>query len=124
MAGGYIEILSADDTFEFKPAENTVLNLRIIDDDTEKRFRKECTRKNWERHTRVEDFDSHEFIAKCIDYGIVSWKGVRRKGVEQDCTRENKLLLPEWLKLEVQKACLGKQGGAMAAEEAAEEKKG
>jgi len=111
----YIEIVT--DTFDWNPeGTKTTFKLRIVDDATEKKFRRESQPKaKWVRGRQVDNFDQHAFVNKCLDYAIVEWSGVRHKGVEFPCTTANKLFLPETVKTEIIRLCLGKQAGELVA---------
>lgn len=119
----YIEIVQAEDTFAHTvpladgTLSKTVLTLRIVDDATEKKLRKAATGKaQWDRGQRFEPFDAHKFINSVIDYAIVGWDGVRAKGADLPCTPEIKLLLPERVKTDVIRLCLGKDASERSAD--------
>lgn len=119
MSGSFIQVATADQTFPFNPTPDVEIILRIVDDDTEKAFRKKATKQDFQKHQRAETFDVHEFIARCLDHAIVSWRGIVKAGTTEPlpCDRAHKLLLPEWLKLEIQKLTVGKEGGDLVAEQ-------
>jgi hypothetical protein len=120
----FIEIVTPDQTFEHvitRDAAGTVaagLTLRVIDEERERAIRRANTGKaRFERGQRFEPFDAAGFIADVIDYAITAWTGVRSQGRDLPCTREFKLLLPEAIKTDVIRLCLGKEAGETVADE-------
>jgi hypothetical protein len=122
--GDYVEIVDAGETFDYTPAPNTTFKLRIVPDDVEKRLRKAATSHEWDKGQRVQSFDGHKFAGEILAYAIISWSGVRkvrivdgeRKHEDLERTKENILLLPESLKSDITRLCLGKEAAAALAE--------
>ena len=122
---GYVEIVDAGETFPFTPAPNTTFQLRVVPDDVEKKIRAKATKRDWDKGQRVMDFDTHQFAAQILDFSIVGWEGVKkvrlvngeRTSEDLACTPANKLLLPEALKAEITRLCLGKEAAAAIAED-------
>ncbi len=110
----FIEVQAPDTTFTHTPeGTQSTFELRIVPDDVEKEARKQATRKEWDKGQRTESFDVHAFLARILDYAIVDWTGIKVRdanGVsELPCTKANKLLLPEKVKSEINRLCLGKE---------------
>ena len=126
----FIEIVRPEETFEHvvladdgKTPTQTCLTLRIVDDSVEKEIRRKATGKpTFERGQRVENFDGHKFLAGVLDHAIVTWRGVRHRGQELPCELTYKLLLPERVKTDIVRLCLGKEASE-AREAAGDEKK-
>ena len=113
----YVEIHTESDSFRWSPKGPdgeplpAEFELRILPDDKEKEFRRKNTKYGFEQHQRVSNFDIHGFLGDCLDYCVLSMKGVRAKGAESDLalTRKNLLLLPEAWKGDINRLCVSKE---------------
>lgn len=95
---------------------DTIFHLRLVPDDLQKVWKEQVTTRKWEHNRRTEDINWDPFTDECLDYAIVKWEGVRHPRTQQDlpCTREYKLLLPERIKAEIARLCVGKELGSVA----------
>lgn len=100
---------------------NSVFNLRVIPKEVENRLRKKHNRFEFVRGARVDDFQSADFVADVIDYAVQGWSGVTTNGREIPCTKETKVRLPEPIKAEIVRLCLGRELGMALAALRAEE---
>jgi hypothetical protein len=113
----YVEIHTEADTFPWSPKNVNgdplpcEFELRILPDEQEKKFRRANTKTGFEQHQRVTNFDVHGFLGDCLEYCVVSMKGVRAKGgiADLERTKKNLLLLPEAWKSEINRLCVGKE---------------
>lgn len=129
VAGNYITV-AEDPTFEFrftdpdtrKQAES-VFVLREVPDDVESVIRQRHTTHEYHRGRKQEDLDAEKYSADILDYAIVEWREVRGiKGGQPfalECNAANKVRLPEKVKSEIIRVCLGKEAGTLMAKEAA-----
>lgn len=114
MAGQFIEIVEEEDIVTFKPeGTDTQFKLRIVPDSLKRQWEKDHTAKKWTRRGREEEFNWGPFADQCLQYSIVSWSGVRRRGVEVPCSSETKLKLPESIKAEIIRLAVGKELGEL-----------
>lgn len=95
---------------------DTEFELRLIPDDTNTIFRKRHTRTEWKNGQRREEVNGDGYGDDLIDYAIVGWQGmyaVNREGQRSEipCERKYKVMLPEKIKAEVIRLCLGKELG-------------
>jgi hypothetical protein len=129
----YITILDERATFDWSPrdpdnpssAYGTVFTLQQVPDDIQENLRKPFTKTEWRRGQRIIDVDQNGYIDACLKYAIVGWTGMykvdpkTRTRAEIPCTDAYKLLLPEWVKAEIIRMCIGKEAGLrMDSEEA------
>ena len=123
----FIAIIPEDEVFDWSYTEpdtgrvydDTVLQLRQLPMKERRRLEKKHTTRKRIRGTMQSDLDAEAFSADILDHCIVGWSGVclskrgkdgRRERVEIPCTRENKLLLPEQMKIEIGRICIGRSG--------------
>lgn len=99
----------------------TVFQLRLIPDETNKAFRKRHITVSWKNGQRREDLDGDGYGDDLIDYAIVDWTDLYAARKNKDgqterfavgCERRYKVGLPEKLKGEIIRLCLGKELGA------------
>lgn len=100
-----------------KQVFDSKFKLRVVTSSLQRELRRKYTKHEFVRGTRQENFDWAKFNDDCIDFAVVEWTEVKRKGVDIPCTRENKLLLPEMVKAEIIRLCLGKELGEIVAGE-------
>ena len=115
---GVLTILQPSETFEhaIEGADEAVLTLRVPGEAQVDALRKRHRTTKFVHGARTEDFDAFAFAADVLDVSIVNWRGVCAQGGEPlPCTRETKGLLPERVKAEVVRLCLGKEAGLEAA---------
>lgn len=123
-SGSFITIIeNPRDTFRWHYSDpdtgqrfDTEFELRLIPDDTNTVFRKRHTRTEWKNGQRREEVNGDGYGDDLIDYAIVGWQGmyaVNREGQKSEipCERRYKVMLPEKLKAEVIRLCLGKELG-------------
>lgn len=131
----FIQILDdSQPTFPWKytdPDTNdtaeTVFYLRQMPEDMEKQIRARHTKDRWKRGVRTEDFDTRAYGIDCLNYCIVSWEKlfviktdrtgnvVSRKEAERDLALIK--ALPEKLKAEIIRVCVGKEVGGEFSDE-------
>ncbi len=92
----------------------TVFSLRVIPDKRNKQIRREHTKTKWKNGQKVEDIDWDAVASAQIDEAVVAWdtlKGRKSDGtvVDLPCTLEFKRRLPERLKGEIIRICIGKE---------------
>ena len=90
---------------------DSVFHLRVAPDEIQKVWRKKYTTREFNRGQRVENVDWVKYNQDALDYCIVGWEGVRAKGTDLPCEREWKLRLPEMIKAEIIRLCVGKELG-------------
>lgn len=138
MAQQFIEIADNDvvTPWQFKNPETGVtfastFLLRVVPSDEQRRLRKRHTKYEFVRGARQENFDWAAFSDDCLDYAVVDWREVKQRGQDLPCERFYKLLLPEAVKQEITRLCLGKElgqvqgsdeGGEIAADEEGEQR--
>lgn len=120
--GSMIEIVDDDDVREYqfqhpdtKVLYNSWFTLSVVPPSEQRRLRKKHTTFENTRSGRVENFDWQGFTDDCLDFAIKAWRGVCTKGVELLCARENKLRLPEIVRAELARLCIGKELGEIRA---------
>lgn len=120
--GNLIEIVRPEETHKWKFVDpstkqqyDSEFELRVVGKELERSLRKKHTRVEFNRHGRNEVVDTGEFVDDVIDYAIVNWSGVRHQGRELPCTKEFKIMLPEIVRAEVIRLCLGKELGEILA---------
>jgi hypothetical protein len=94
---------------------DSVFDIRVVPNDTQKRYRQEATTYEQTRRGREERFDWQGFVEKCLDYCIVNWTGVRHEGKELPCESVYKNMLPEIVKSEIVRLCVGRELGEIQA---------
>ena len=117
----FIEIVEDGDVrdWQYTNPENgqkfdSVFQLRIAPDDVQKIWKRKYTTKEFNRGVRNEVVDWVKYNQDALDYCIVGWEGVKREGVDLPCEREWKLRLPEMVKAEIIRLCIGKELGEIA----------
>jgi hypothetical protein len=127
----FIQIVEPADVFPFTPVHpdtneplGSTLYCRVVDDDTQEGFRRKRTTIDWRRGQRQELLDNAAFVEDCLDYAITGWTGVYKTRIGADgktldrveipCERRWKALLPEFVKVEVVRRCVGKEVGLRA----------
>lgn len=118
----FIEIASEDDLIPWqfvhpdtKERWDSVLHIRIVPNDLQRRLKDRFTKPDFRRGQKYEDFNWPLFMDECLDYAIVRWEGVKRKGEDLPCEREWKLRLPELVKAELIRLCIGRELGEIQA---------
>jgi len=124
--GRLIQIAHDDETREWQATDpdtretyESYYTLRVIPQSVQREIRRKHTTASFVKGVRVESLDGGKFTDDCLDYAIVSWRGVtgrnRSTGAITDlpCTREYKLAQPEWIKAEIIRMCLGRELGQM-----------
>ena len=118
-----LTILQPDETFtrRVEGAADAVLTLRVPGDPQVDVFRKRNRSTKWVNGQHVEEFDAFAFAADIVDASIVCWVGVVAQGGQAlPCERATKLMLPEKVKAEVVRLCLGKEAGLEGGDSAGE----
>lgn len=105
---------------ETNEAFDSVFTLRVVPSAKQRELRRLHTKHLFIRGSRQEDFDWAKFNDDCIDFAIVDWRDVKRRGADVPCTRETKLQLPEMVKIEIIRLCLGRELGREAVDDADE----
>jgi hypothetical protein len=104
----FIEIVEEQETFEHAVGGSTLV-LRRFDSEVYRDIEKRHTKrhKNLRQGGWIEEQDSYAINADLLDYMVVDWKDVRSPSTKEDvpCTRENKLKLPNSVKIEILDAC-------------------
>lgn len=103
-------------TWQFKHPEtgkvfDSVFKLRIVPSDLQRVLRRKYTKFEFVRGQRVENLDWAAFMDDCLDHAIVGWSHVKTNDVDVPCERRFKLLLPEAVKQEIIRLCVGKELG-------------
>lgn len=134
-AGQYLTIIEDGDTFPFTWAGflHTHFTLRLVPDSLHKVIRRKHTTTKWERNQRVELVDWTAVAEDCLAHAVVRIDGLRRRvqrttgapavgdGTEAiqwdslDPARRGTYLalLPETLKAEIMRICVGKEAGEL-----------
>ena len=130
VTAGYLTIVDSNDvfphTFEAFPA--TKFSLRVVDDDTYDRIRKQNTTRKLERGVMNDVTDWKTTTEQLMDHAIVDVDDLRIiRGGERKLVKLSALeraeqlkfkgLLPEAVKQEITRLCIGKEMGQEAAEE-------
>src|SRR5262249_49097798 len=108
----FVSIVEDDRPFDWSPVDEesgetyeSVFQLRIVDDDTDKVIRKRHTRQVFDKKLRrtVDQLELAGYLADVIDFAIVGWTKVKnaRTGDELACTAALKTRLPEKWKAEI-----------------------
>ena len=104
----FIEIVEEQETFEYAAGDSTLV-LRRFDSEVYRDIEKRHTRrqKNLRQGGWIEEQDTYAINADLLDYMVVDWKDVKSPTTGDDvpCTRENKLKLPNSVKVAVLEAC-------------------
>jgi len=104
----FIEIVEEQETFEHPVGDSTLI-LRRFDSEVYRDIEKRHTKrqKNLRQGGWIEEQDSYAINADLLDYMVVDWRYVRSPVLNEDvpCTRENKLKLPNSIKIEILDAC-------------------
>ena len=96
---------------------DTVLQLRQLPPAERRKLEQRHTKTKCVRGIRRDNLDPDAFSADALDYVIVAWKGVKgvrigkdgqRDRFDLDCNRENKLALPEMMKIEISRICVAR----------------
>jgi len=96
-----VQLVSADESFEFQIGDSIFTLARIPADETTRMLRKHTKR----RPGGQEEVDSLTFNRAYRDRAIKDWKGVLGAGNEEvPCTSEMKMLLPDDVWREIQQA--------------------
>lgn len=93
---------------------DTVFYLRQIPDETNKVFRKRHTTNEWKNGVQRTTTDGDAYGDDLIDFAIVDWDGLYAldadgERVKVPCDRKYKVNLPEKVKGEIIRLCLGKE---------------
>lgn len=114
----FIEIVDDSEEFEFvfvdpatKQPTDAAMMLRVLSPDQKDEFERAATKYEFIKGSRHSVFDAAVYVGLCLDAAIRSWRGIVRKGEPVDCTRDNKLRLPEPVKQEVMRLCVGREVG-------------
>jgi hypothetical protein len=112
--GRLIRITESDEQVEEWQAEHPIsrekfdcwLTLRVVPREKRQQFVRETTETVWRQGVPLPEANNSAYAEKCIDYAIVSWRGVAGKnGSDLPCTPEHKLRLPDWLQASVMRMC-------------------
>jgi len=96
-----VQLVSADESFDFQIGDSTFTLARIPADETTRMLRKHTKR----RPGGTEEVDSLTFNRAYRDRAIKGWSGVTNgHGEEVPCTVEAKMLLPDDAWREIQQA--------------------
>jgi hypothetical protein len=131
-------VTDTDDVFPYRPKDDagneygSTLYLRIVPEEVQEALRKKHTRMKKRRGGAVPEVDIQAAADDEIDYAITSWgsiNGVRlvegRKEVfPLECTRQNKLKLPERIKTDVYRMCSNRELGDALTEDDGDEGEG
>jgi hypothetical protein len=126
----YVQIVDPNETFTWRPTDErtgeelqTTFTLRIVPEEVQDRLRRQFTTPDtWKRGRRIPgDLQLGKFTDACLDYAIVDWSqlyAVKRNGDgeiverrEVPCTSDAKRALPEWIRAEIVRLCVGKEAG-------------
>lgn len=118
IKGNFIELVEDEDVLPWRFTDPTTkityaseFQLRVVPNSLKRLWEKEHTDTSYTRRGKQEDFNWGPWVDQCLDYAIVGWDGVRRRGQELPCTPENKLKLPEIIRAEIVRLCVGKELG-------------
>jgi hypothetical protein len=137
-SGRMIDVVEADEIIPWQAQDpdtkelyESRFQLRQLPKALREKYRKTCTRQEFTRRGREEVFDSSRYVDLCLDYAIVGWSGVNARikdavtGEMQrfplECTQENKPKLPEFIKAEIVRMCVGQELGSILAGETEDE---
>lgn len=96
-----IQLVSADEEFDYQIGESTLTLRRIPADETTRMLRRHTKR----RPGGTDEVDSLTFNREYRDRAIKSWTGVTdRVGADVPCTADAKMLLPDDAWREIQQA--------------------
>jgi hypothetical protein len=127
--GRFINIVEEDDVFDwqYSDPENgekfaTVFQLRTVPEDTQKAIRKRYTKRGMRRGQPTEEMDNGRIAESLIDYAVVDWRDLMGRSPDPDnpgrtvetpvdCTTYSKGRLPEPIKIEVIRLCVGRELG-------------
>jgi hypothetical protein len=120
--GQMIEIVQPDDVRDYqfvdpdtKVKYDSVFQIRVVPNDEQKKMRKRATTFENTRRGREERFDWQSFVEECLDYAITGWKKVQMKGQDLPCERQYKSMLPEIVRAEIVRLCVGRELGEIQA---------
>jgi hypothetical protein len=130
----FIEIVDDSDVFPWQYTDrdgiqyDTVFQLRLIPDSVDNQWRKELTKRKFEKGQPVEKLDNVEYVKRVLNMAVVNWDVLRLRtpsGVKDvPCELHYKLLLPELLKAAIVRVCVGKELGMAIAQQLETEKNG
>lgn len=121
---GYIQILVDDVPFDWSYPDmpGTGFKLRVVGDDEAKEIRRKHTTKKWKNGERVEITDWEAVGRDYIDASIVEWTNLKGRRADKTvidlpCTRTYKIALPERVKGEIVRICVGKETSEIGQDE-------
>lgn len=103
---------------------DTVFHLQVLSDDDIAEIDKANTSREKINGMYQEKIDWEQVQRDRLCKAITGWDHLQIKGEDQPCTDELKLLLPEPIKLEILRLCIGKQLGGVVAKQAEDPQKG
>lgn len=136
----FIQIVDPTDTFTWRPYDertaqhsDTVFTLRLVPDSVQDALRKKHTAPDTFKRGRriVGEVAFGAFTDACLDYAIVDWTdlyAVRLNHLGEvasrtlmPCTSDAKKALPEWVRAEIVRLCIGKEAGMSTGDDALDE---
>lgn len=111
----FISIIDDNTPFDYTfPGTDTTFKLRIVPESVQKSFTKRHTSKKPSRGGPIDIVDTQAVANDCLNYAIIGWKGVVNPLTHQEieCTEHYKKLLPEMIKVDVVRMCVGREAGA------------
>jgi hypothetical protein len=118
--GGFIEIADDSDIIPWqftdpdtKIKAASVFQLRTVPNEIKKQLEFDYTKVEFTRRGKQETFDWQGYVAECLDYCIVGWKGIKRQGEDLPCELEWKTKLPELVKADIIRLCVGRELGQL-----------
>lgn len=122
IKGNFIELVEEEDVVPWQYKDtltgqvfDSIFKLRVVPNSLKRAWEKDHTDVTFNRRGRQEDFNWGPWVDRCLDYAIVSWEGIMSKGQPLPCTSENKLKLPEVVRAEIVRLCVGKELGEIIA---------
>ena len=114
-------------SFTFRPKDpdsgqvsETEFTLRLVPDEVQKSLRKQTESVEWRRGQRVVTNDDARWADLCVSYAITGWKHLYSVTVRDGktvartlvpCEDKYKALLPEHVRIEIVRLCVGKEAG-------------
>jgi hypothetical protein len=119
----YIEIVEESDTFpwQYTDADGvtyaTKFELRLLPETLDKKWRRELTSIDRKKGQRAEVLNWDAYSQRALGYCVVNVSGLRRRGGDEIVFKTGAvelrylLLLPEKVKAEIIRLCVGKEAG-------------
>lgn len=119
----FIEIADPNEVIDYryvdpstKQETGTIFQLQVLTIDERSAIERKHTKPEWVRGQRVMNFDADAYVSDCLDKAIKGWNDpvsgectVRSKGRPVPCTTKAKSMLPESVRAELVRLCVGRE---------------